>query len=148
MRGEYSCPDDLDEVLKEFIKELKKATNLINSPKALIPINTFQEGWKQMWEKTTAEVSDIYFGYMKAYTQSGILSDFEATMSHIPFSIGYSLAEWKNSINTMIAKKGKGNIVQDLHTINLIEADFNFNNKVLAKMTIECAERNGLLPKE
>ena len=45
----------------------------------------------------------------------------------------------------MIAKKGKGNIVNNLHTINLIEVDSNFNNKVLAKLTIECAERNKLL---
>ena len=39
-------------------------------------------------------------------------------------------------------------MVQDLRTINLMEADFNFNNKVLAKITIEYAEKNNLLPLE
>ena len=48
----------------------------------------------------------------------------------------------------MIKKKGKGNLVQNLRTINLMETDFNFNNKVMGKTTIECAEKNNLLPKE
>ena len=31
----------------------------------------------------------------------------------------------------MIEKKGKGYKVSDLHIINLMEVDFNFNNKVI-----------------
>ena len=37
-------------------------------------------------------------------------------------------------------------MVKDLRTLNLMEAEFNFNNKVMAKKTLECAERNGILP--
>jgi hypothetical protein len=29
-----------------------------------------------------------------------------------------------------------------------MEDDFNFNNKVMARATLECAEANQLLPKE
>ena len=36
----------------------------------------------------------------------------------------------------------------DLRTLNLLEADFNFNNKVMAKTTLECAERNRILQPE
>ena len=45
----------------------------------------------------------------------------------------------------MIEKKGKGNRFRDLRVLNLLEADFNSNNKVMAKTTLECAERNGIL---
>jgi len=48
----------------------------------------------------------------------------------------------------MIEKNGKGNHVYDLRIINLIEADFNFNNKTIAKDILLCTERNKLLPKE
>ena len=48
----------------------------------------------------------------------------------------------------MIEKKGKGNRVEDLCTIDLLEVDYNFNNKILAKMIIECIEYNKLIPEE
>ena len=48
----------------------------------------------------------------------------------------------------MIAKKRKGNLVQDLCTINLIEANFNFNNKVMARSIMKYAKENNLLPAE
>ena len=46
----------------------------------------------------------------------------------------------------MIEKKGKGNQVGDLRTINLIKVNFNFNNKVMAKELLNCVEKNNLLP--
>ena len=69
-------------------------------------------------------------------------------MSYIPFCTSYSPQDWKISINTIIKKKGKGNLVKDLRTINLIEADFNFNNKVIARIVMECAEENKLISPE
>jgi len=62
--------------------------------------------------------------------------------------MGYLLMEWRRAINIIILKKGKGDQVQDLRTINLIEADFNFNKKLLAKDTMRCAEVNKLLSQE
>ena len=69
-------------------------------------------------------------------------------MAHILFYTGYSLQDWKVAVNSMITKKGKENLVKDLHTINLMEEDFNFNNKILARLTMNYAEKNRLIPKE
>ena len=46
----------------------------------------------------------------------------------------------------MIKKKGKGNLIRDLRTINLMEANFNFINKVMARLIMNCAEYNKILP--
>ena len=46
----------------------------------------------------------------------------------------------------MIEKKGKGCKVTDLKTINLIEIDFNFNNKIMARNILNYPEKNHLLP--
>ena len=67
-------------------------------------------------------------------------------MLYIPFSIGYLLKDWKGTINAIIKKKRKGNLVKDLRMISLIEANFNFNNKVMARLIMNCAEANKLLP--
>jgi len=45
----------------------------------------------------------------------------------------------------MIKKKGKGCKVMDLQIINLIEVDFNFNNKIMAKEILTYVEKNCLL---
>ena len=51
-------------------------------------------------------------------------------------------------MNTIIKKKGKGNKIGNLRTINLMEADFNFNNKIIARDILYCTEQNDLLLKE
>ena len=101
-----------------------------------------------MKEAILASLSGIHFRYMKTYSQSQALLDFEATIYHIPYRTGYSPKDWRVLINTMIEKKGKGNRVRDLRTINLIEVDFNFNNKIIAKELLTCMEQNNLLPNE
>ena len=42
----------------------------------------------------------------------------------------------------------KGNKVGNLRTINLMEVEFNFNNKVMARDLLYCAEENNVLPDE
>jgi len=101
-----------------------------------------------MRERTVASLSEIYFGYMKVYDKLTILTDFEVIMGYILFSTGYSLQDWKISINIIIAKKRKENMINNLQIINLMEVDFNFSNKILAKHIMECIERNNLLSKE
>ena len=119
-----------------------------NTLKVMISTSIFQEGQKKMREKTSVEVSGVYFGHMKAYVQSLNLSNFEATMSHIPFITSYSLQDQKVAVNTITEKKGKDNLVRDLRRINQIEADFNFNNKVIDRLIMNYKEENGLLPTE
>ena len=93
-----------------------------------------------MKETTVAGILGIYFRHLKAIASSKLLSNFEATIYYIPYKIGYSPSDWKVAINTMIEKKGKGNQVSDLRIINLMKADFNFNNKTLAKEVLRYGE--------
>ena len=100
-----------------------------------------------MKEATSARTSGIYFGYIKACAFSILLSNFKVIVYHIPYCTGYSLDNWKIAVNTMKEKKGKNNRIGNLRAINLIEADFNFNNKTMAKEILLCAKRNRLLQK-
>ena len=85
---------------------------------------------------------------MKACALSTTLAEFKATISHIVFCTGYAPNDWKNTINTMIEKKGKENLVSDLRIVNLIEADFNYNNKIIVRIVMKCTKNNNLIPKE
>ena len=101
-----------------------------------------------MKERTSTGISGIHFGYLKACALEDELVDFEAVIYHIPCATGYSLQEWRQGINTIIEKKGKENQIKDLRTINLIEANFNYSNKVIAKEVLRCDEANQLIPRE
>ena len=89
-----------------------------------------------------ARTSRVHFGYIIAYLSYQESANFEATISHIPHITSYSPNIWQRVTNTMIEKKGKGNLTKDLQIINLIEADFNLNNKAMVRSTLKYAEVN------
>ena len=72
----------------------------------------------------------------------------EASFSHIPFMSGFSTEPWQYGVIVMIRKKAQSNLLKDLRSVVLTEAKWNFNNKVLGKMTLDRAEKYKLLPPE
>ena len=78
---------------------------------------------------------------MKACASDPVLSEFESSVSHIPFTTGYAPTPWKEGIIVMIKKKAGLNAVSSLRSIVLTEADFNYNNKVLGRRDIQHAEK-------
>ena len=145
MNGSYNPPPSLDKYTKAYITTLVKPTSLQNTLQEIISTEAFRSGWKKMRETILAGISKIHFSHMKACAQSESLSNFKAIICYIPYSTGYSPTDWKIVVNTMIQKKGKGNKVEELHTINLTEVDFNFNNKIMVRDLLYCAESNNLL---
>lgn len=148
LQGNYEPPPNTSQYTSEFLQHLKKPPNIQQCPKAYVLTEDFREGWKKMKEQTQAGDSGLHFGHMKACAQSQFVSDFEATMSHIPHYSGLSPEIWKTSVNLMLQKKKKGNHVSMLRTICLFEADFNFNNKKVGRDMLKCAEVNKLIPRE
>ena len=101
----------------------------------------FKSGWEKMKESTSsASKSGLHFGHLKACASNSLLTEFESSISHIPFTTGYVPRQWKESLIVMIKKKAGLNTVHSLRSIVLTEADFNFNNKLLGRRTIQQAE--------
>ena len=130
------------------MKHLRRPPNIINPPEAIITTEDYQQVWKNAKERTSAGISGIHFGHMKACAEDTTLAAFEATMCHIPYTTGYSPTGWKQSVSVMLLKKGKGNHVDDLRTIQLMEAEFNANNENIGRDVMICAEKNNAIPKE
>ena len=94
-----------------------------------------------MKESTSAaSKTGLHFGHLKASATNPILSEFESSISHVPFWTGYVPEQWKEGIIIMIKKKIGLNTVQSLRSVVLREADFNFNNKILGRRAIQHAE--------
>jgi Reverse transcriptase (RNA-dependent DNA polymerase) len=63
-------------------------------------------------------------------------------------STGHTLKRWQQGIDVMIPKKVDSLRVDKLRTIVLMEADFNFLNKVIGKRVMEKAEQSGSIAPE
>ena len=70
-----------------------------------------------MKERTSAGISGLQFGHLKYFSQSPLLYDFEAPLSHITYTTVYEPEYWKKFINVMLEKKGKGVLISNLRTI-------------------------------
>ena len=77
---------------------------------------------------------------MKTCAKDNLLSDFESSISNVPLITGYSPSLWQESIIVMIKKRIQSTRVEGLHSLVLMEADLNFNNKLLGKITMNHAE--------
>ena len=69
-------------------------------------------------------------------------------MSNIPFMSGYSPERWRTGTNSIIPKETGNYNIKRLRKILLYEADFNFNNKTLAKRMMISAEKAGVIAPE
>ena len=134
---------------QELLHELQEVTDLeYPAPEPIMTTEDFRDGWGKMKERTSSGISGLHFGHMKAISSDGRLSDFEATLAHIPYCTGHVPQLWKKGICCMLKKKPNIDHVTRLRTIVLTEADFNFNNKKLGRDAINHAERNNLIAAE
>ena len=149
LRGTYTFPQEVSQFSKELLQEFKRIDPLsVPPPESIMSTQDFIEGWKKMREQTSSGKSGLHFGHMKACTFSPTLSNFEATISHIPYTTGYVPNDWKKGVCCMIKKKANINKVTKLRTIVLTEADYNFSNKKLGRDSIRHAEANDLIAPE
>jgi predicted lipid carrier protein YhbT len=149
LQGQFVPPPNTPIFTRELLAQLKQETPINDSrPSLYLSKTDFQEGWKKMSEYTSAGISGLHFGHMKACSTSDFASNFESSLAHIPYFTGYTPRDWSVGVNVMIQKKDRVNLVSKLRTITLTEADFNFNNKLLGKNTLAHAEVQNYIAKE
>jgi Reverse transcriptase (RNA-dependent DNA polymerase) len=74
--------------------------------------------------------------------------NIDRILAEISLTTGYALSRWKIGIDVMIPKKADSQRVDKLRTIVLMEADFNFLNKLIGKRVMIQAERTNSLADE
>ena len=142
--------DGIDTKTREVLKylALKEGSKRFFEPRPL-DIKECQEGWKKVTERTSSSMRHgTHFGHwITGYTDEEI-SLIHTGMSNIPFMSGYSPERWRTGTNSIIPKETGNYNIKRLRTILLYEADFNFNNKTLAKRMMASAEKAGVIAPE
>jgi len=91
----------------------------------------FQSYWTHAHECTSTFFSGLHFGHYKAAAACPILSELHAIFTQLCFANGFSPQYWQSGLQVVLEKKTGAIHIDLLCALLLMEADFNFGNKLL-----------------
>jgi hypothetical protein len=139
-----------DDASATLLHHLKNVQGLTDELPIGMSTKDYQDGWRRMKERTSSGGNILHSGHCKALTHDDDLSAMEAASISIPLCSGYVFKAWKKGVDCVLLKKKNEMKVTSLRTIVLMEADFIFLNKHIARKAITNAEllRHGLAPEQ
>ena len=140
LKGEI--PEGLHDDLAHIVDFLKTPATMLNEPEinSLMSEAEFAQGWKRAREHTSSGMSGIHFGHFKADIEHKKTLQINHQLLQMAIILGYSMLRWQRAIDVMIPKKANSKRVEKLRVICLMEADFNYMNKWMGKITMQRAE--------
>jgi hypothetical protein len=132
LNGTYVCPPELETETQLFISALRvtSPTMMVSKVSTSVTKEDFKSYWKHARERTSSSLSNIHFRHYKASTNPNYVSEIHALFTEIVVSTGYSPTRWQNCLLVMLEKTAGDRCPDKLRAIALMEADFNFANKL------------------
>ena len=136
LEGMYRYPEWFDEATKELC-QMCAEIHLGAPPCSVVTMIRHQE-WTAQWskatEKTSSSESGLHFGHYKAACRSSMLSHLHALKTSLALRQGLDLDHWFWGLLVMLEKIYGCTFVSKLRAILLMEADFNFSNKLVYRV--------------
>ncbi len=149
IQGSLSNEDtqQLDPSLQRLIPYLRRPAQ-VRDVSCKISTSQYIYEWSKGREFTATGKSNVHFGHFKASCRDNTLLELDRWMAEISFCSGYVLHRWTKGIDVMIPKKNNSLRADQLRTIVLMEADFNFLNKLAGKRIMANAEEASSIAEE
>ena len=151
LEGTYDYPPDADRWTKKILQEAHITFSQLSGIEIETTITTedFQNYWRRVDERTSSSFSGITFSHYKAAANHSMLSAMHAAYLTACARKGISLKRWGVGLTVLLEKIIGNNFVHKLRAICLLEADFNWMNKMIfAKRMIGMALDKKLIPGE
>jgi hypothetical protein len=152
LEGTYDYPPDTDEWTKKI---LQKAHFTFSQKMSGIEIATmittedFQNYWQRVDERTSSSFSGVTFSHYKVAAFHYMLLAMHAAYLTACARKGIPLKQWGVGLTVLLEKIIRNNFVHKLRAICLLEADFNWMNKMIfAKRMIGMALERQPIPGE
>ena len=148
MEGNFTSDDNFDETTNHFLQFISQREKLPSIP-ACITSGEFGSYWSSARERTASSMSGRHFGHYKAAAKRTSLCNVHATFASEASQHGIFIKRWTKGLTVMLEKIENVIRVDKLRAILLMEADFNFINKLVFghKMVQQC-ERFLRFPEE
>jgi hypothetical protein len=151
LNGTYVAPADSDSATKELFAEIAAIRQRI--PENSVPITITPAQWQLYWkvvkEETSLSESGLHFKHYIVGCKSDLITHFHAAQVTVTLAHTVQLEQWSCSLSVMLEKTLGVTLVTKLHTILLMEADYNTTNKIVYGIhMIKNARGHHLMPEE
>jgi hypothetical protein len=151
LEGTYAYPPEMDWDTRLLCEESHRIFSLKSTEEIsnYVSSDDFQYFWLHADEFIQSSYSHIHFGHYKAIAHDRYLSALESVTLSLAASTGIAMDQWGSAL-TVLLEKEFGNIyLEKMRAICLLEADFNWLNKLIfAKRMMDQAYNNGMVPVE
>ena len=150
LAGTYVCPPGTDQYTRLFLEALQAPDPGTGIPiSTLISADAYVHYWRHAKERTSSSFSGLHFGHWKAAAFDAYLAEVQSVATELAYASGHSYLRWQRGLSVMLEKKKGVIFVNLLRAILLMEADFNFANKLIfGNRMMEWATAQQQLPDE
>eukprot|EP00956_Cyclotella_meneghiniana_P043604 scaffold278788_cov93-Cyclotella_meneghiniana.AAC.1 len=109
----------------------------------------FQHYWLHACERTESSKSQLHFGHYMAGSHDKAITELHVSSLNTIREIGIAPERWRCSVTVLPEKVFGVRLITKLRAICLLEADFNWLNKLIFARRLEAHCRlHGLTPRE
>ena len=151
LNGTYQAPEGTHPGTIAMLQRISEvAATLRHRPvQVTISKEDFKKYWRGSKETTSSSYSGLHFGHSKAAASDDWLTENHAMFIQLICQTGTHLTRWSTGLTVMLEKIAGNFRVDKLRAILLMEADFNFANKLLfGSRLMRQAEDHDVLPRE
>jgi hypothetical protein len=149
LKGTYDFPPDINIWTKKILQEAHYTFSHTSGAEIAFIVTTedFQNFWRWVDERISSSFSGVTFSHYKAAASNLMLSAMHAAYLTVCACRGLPLAQWGTGLTMLLEKVCGNNFVHKLRAICLLEAYFNWINKIIfAKQVLGLALVNNLIP--
>ena len=133
----------LEEIMRIWKKMGDREVNII------ITREDYQHYWKRVEERIASSYSGLHFGHYKSAAFLDYLLEILSKKLTLISQTGSAPKRWARGLSVMLEKVAGVALVTKLRAILLMEADFNFHNKLIfGKRMLDLAWAHNLVPEE
>ena len=151
LEGRFTPPDGTDGPTLLLLDEIARIWSEMEEGNVNIVVtkDDFQHFWKRMNERTSSSYSKLHIGHYKSAAYSEELSKIHALKLSLISQTGSAPERWARGLSVMLEKIAGVALVTKLRAILLMEADFNYHNKLIfGKRMLDLARKHDLVPEE
>jgi hypothetical protein len=131
LAGDILIPWDVDDVTATILGKIIRLFGLLweGCGDIVMADDQFQYYWRRFKEQTSSLISGIHAGHYKTATYSDVITNFLSWKITLIARGGCPPDCWGHGLQVMLEKVAGVALVNKLHAILLMEADFNYMNK-------------------
>ena len=151
LEGTFQPPEDADGPTLILLEEIARIWKKMEGGEVNIVISPedFRYYWKRAKERTASSYSGLHFAHYKSAAFSDYLSETHALKLSRITRTGSAPERWARGLNVMLEKVAGIALVTKLRAILLMEADFNYHNKLIfGQRMMDLARQHDMVPEE